>query len=130
MDELLAECRKLQSTLSPFASIVCRFTAAHPSSQAQLSQLLEEVIGLPEMVDALERAARACAQEQGLLAMIRSVPDVCLENLRQISAVLCSDQPGLVNERWRELAAEAATLATFLATGRRTLNLATDSLEL
>ncbi|KAF6824314.1 ribosome assembly protein 4 [Colletotrichum plurivorum] len=132
MDELIAECRKLQSTLAPAVGTLHHFIAAHPGVQAQLSPLLDELFSLPDAVAALEKGARACAQEQGLLVMMRSVPDVCVENIRQIEAVLLSDpEPGRGGrDAWRDLAAEATILGTFLGTGRRALGLATDALDL
>ncbi|KAF6790764.1 ribosome assembly protein 4 [Colletotrichum sojae] len=132
MDELIAECRKLQSTLAPAVGTLHHFVAAHHLAQAQLSPLLEELLSLPDAVAALEQGARACQQEEGLLVMMRSVPDVCVENIRQIEAVLLSDpEPrGGRGDAWRDLTAEATILGTFLGTGRRALHLATDALDL
>ncbi|OHE97208.1 ribosome assembly protein 4 [Colletotrichum orchidophilum] len=132
------ECQQLQFALPPAGAAVRDFIAAHPEAEAQLSPLAEELLLLPDVVVALLRSEASCAGEDRLLNETRQVPAFCIEVVGQIVGVVSDTGPeksrwSLVrrgDDAWRSAASHAAALGSYLASGRRTMSLAVDALDL
>ncbi|KAK7454936.1 hypothetical protein CaCOL14_005996 [Colletotrichum acutatum] len=133
-----SECHQLQAALSPATAALRDFIAAHPEAEAQLSPVQEQVLLLSDSIVALRRNVASCEGEDQLLSEIRYVPAFCNEVVGQIVGSVSDTVPEKSrwslsrrgDDAWRSAASRAAALGSHLATGRRTMSLAVDALDL
>ncbi|KAL2879482.1 hypothetical protein SGCOL_005087 [Colletotrichum sp. CLE4] len=132
------ECQQLQFALSPAGAAVRDFIAAHPEAEAQLSPVLEQVLLLSETIIALLRNGASCEGEDQLLKETRQVPAFCNGVVGQIIEAVSDTGPEKSrwslsrhgDDAWRNAASRATALGSHLTTGRRTMTLAVDALDL
>lgn len=133
-----SECHQLQAALSPATAALRDFIAVHPEAEAQLSPVLEQVLSLSDSIVALRRNVASCEGENQLLSEIRYVPAFCNEVVAQIVGSISDTAPEKSrwslsrrgDDAWRSAASRAAALSSYLTTGRRTMSLAVDALDL
>ncbi|KAK1479809.1 ribosome assembly protein 4 [Colletotrichum cuscutae] len=133
-----SECHQLQAGLSPATAALRDFTAAHPEAEAQLSPVQEQVLSLSDSIVALRRNVASCEGEDQLLSEIRCVPAFCNEVVSQIVASVTDTGPEKSrwslsrrgDDAWRSAASRASALNSHLTTGRRTMGMAVDALDL